>query len=176
MNDIDVEWTDEDKEDVFFGGIIQAPANSLEEADNLMHKIIQAQKRMHEAEDRAKALHAKVDEWLDTYVKDDQIYINELMAMLVPWAKLEIQDRRTKHIELMDGKVGFRRRQGKTIDSDKAQTVSWYMENWPEYIQEITQHKLDVTNAKQLFRTTGEKAPTIEFEEPRDEPYVEEKK
>ncbi|RKX92017.1 MAG: hypothetical protein DRZ90_14310 [Spirochaetes bacterium] len=174
--EIEDQWNENDMEDVFYGGeMIQAPASSLEEADNLTHNIIMAQKRITAAEEYAKKMKAKVDEWLEKTVDDDQVQINTLMAMLVPWARIEILDRRKKSIDLMDGTVGFRRKQGKTVDEDKEATIEWYKKHWPLYVKESTVFKLDVKAAKEFYREKGEKAPTIEFQEPSDVPYVSEK-
>lgn len=179
MNDIKIEdaWTDEDYQDIFYGGeLVEAPPSDLEQANNVMAKIMLTQKRVNAVDLTAKALKAKVDTWAAGQKKEDEGYISQLMALIIPWARLEIQDRKNKHVELIDGVVGFRRAQGKTVDSDKDATIDWYMKNWPEYVQEIKTYKLNAAKAKEFFRESGEKAPTIEFEEPRDVPYVKEHK
>jgi len=179
MNDIKIEdeWKEEDYQDIFYGGeLVEAPPTDLEQANNVMTKIMMTQKRIHAVEATAKALKAKVDKWAEGQVKEDEGYVSQLMGLILPWARLEIQDRKKKHVELMDGIVGFRRVQGKTTDSDKDATIDWYMKNWPEYVQEVTTYKLNTTKAKEFYRETGEKAPTIEFDEPRDVPYVKEYK
>lgn len=177
MNDIavDDQWTDEDYQDIFYGGeLIEAPPTDLEQANNVMAKIMLTQKRVNAVDATAKALKAKVDTWAAGQKKEDEGYISQLMVLIIPWARLEIQDRKKRHVELIDGVVGFRRAQGKTVDSDKDETIDWYMKNWPDYVEETKVYKLKTAMAKELFREKGEKAPTIEFEEPRDVPYVKE--
>ena len=164
-------------EDVFYGGeIVRAPAQNIEEADNLVHNIIMAQKRIFSAEEYAKKMHQKVDEWLEKAKRDDNTLINTLMPQLIPWAKMEIMDRRKRSVDLLEGRVGFRRKQGKTIDEDKDKTIEWYRQNHPHFVREEVKYKLDVKAAKEFYRLKGEKAPTIDFEDPRDIPYVEEYK
>lgn len=170
-----IDIVDPDKEDVFYGGeLVEAPPTDIEQADNVMHKIITAQRRINAAEAYAKKAKDKVDKWLAGQVDEDSAYINGQMAMLVPWARLEILDRKKKSIDLMEGTIGFRTKQGATTDNDKPETLQWYQKNKPEFVREETVFKLDVKAAKEFYREKGEKAPTIEFAEPSDMPFVKE--
>ncbi len=170
----DIEVIDPDMIDAIYGDeITEAPVSDMEAAEVAVHRILAIQERAVAAEEHAKAMKAKVDAWLAEQKRDVEGDINRAMVSLLPWVRLELQDRRKRSVDLVSGTVGFKRVQGKSIDSDKNATIEWYRENWPDYVRAETVYKLDTKNAKEFYRETGECAPTIEFEEPYDKPYVE---
>lgn len=164
-----------DDVDVFYGDqVITAPITEMEQAEVTIHKIVAIQSAVAEAEARAKALKAKVDAWLDEVKHDADGETNLLMSGLLPWARLQLQDRKTRSVKTIAGAVGFKTVQGKTSDSDKDATIKWYMDNWPDFVRAETVYKLDTKAAKAFFFESGEKAPTIDFESPHDKAFVKE--
>lgn len=148
----------------------------IETAGNVVASVVMAEGRMAAAKAEAARLKKKIDDRLAEILEDDERLVNIKMALIRPWAQTELLSMRTKTIKTFSGNIKFATVKGKTIDSNKQETVEWYQENYPEHVRKTVTYALDATKAKEFFRASGEKAPTVEFEEPSDRMYVEEAK
>lgn len=148
----------------------------IETAGNVVAVIVMAEQRMEAAKAEAKRLKEKIDARLAEILEDDERLVNIKAALIKPWAETEILSMRTKTIKTFSGNIKFKTVKGKTINNDNTKTVQWYEENYPEMVRTTITKALDATKAKEFFRASGEKAPTVEFEDSSDRMYIEEAK
>jgi hypothetical protein len=159
--------------DMLYGDMQVDKVDSMEVAENVVHRVLLKQELVNEVEERAKQAIARIKEWEKGAKDSIQKEIHLDMEALRPWANAQLSDRRVRFVDTIAGKISFRKVKGATKGQNLKDTIAWYKENWPEYLYEETVLKLNVEKAKELWREHGEKAPTIDFGEEGDRMYVE---
>ena len=133
--------------------------DSVEKAEWALSKIASAEKRILDREMMADALIYRIKERLGDITKQDRDTVENMKAMLHPWAEVEIAKQgKTKHVKLLGGEVGFRQSPARleVIDTDAA------LSSLPESCIRIKK-EVDKTATKKLIETTGELPDGVEL-------------
>ena len=151
-----------------------APAfviDSLAKADWAVSRILDAEARNARRAELASLLHARVDQWLNKASASDQESIDNLTALVRPFAEVEIaKQRRSRSLVLPSGTIQLRRLLDRLDITDPEAAMAWATDNAPEAI--IVRKELSKSALKTLIFKDGEAVPGIEASLGTDEIYV----
>ena len=115
-----------------------APAfvvDSLDSADWVVARVLEAQARLDNRATLATELHSRIDTWLSKACADDESSIAYFMSVLRPWATSEIAKlHRSRTLNLPSGSLSLRRSPDQLSIDDPDAALAWASTHRPDAV------------------------------------------
>jgi phage host-nuclease inhibitor protein Gam len=129
--------------------------DSLDKAEWALSKIARADGRIQDKQRVAKQLISAITARLEAITEHDRRSVEDLSAMLRPWAELEVAKQgKRKSVELLGGTVGFRQSPARLDVTDPVAAVSALEAAHPECVR--IKKEVDKVATRKLVESTGE--------------------
>ena len=145
--------------------------DSLSKASWCASRILEAQARVDQRTELARAYKTRIDAWLSDANYSDNDSIDNLSALLTPWVDSEVAKQRRSRSVLLPTAIAQLRKLPDRIDIiDRDAALAYCKINHPEAV--VVREDISKTAVRSLIFTEGEAIPGVEAELGHDELYV----
>lgn len=135
--------------------------DSVEKAAWAARKILDAEGRISQYTDQAKAYKAQIDSWFERVVKEEQDSVEYFRSILKPFSEQELSNQKSKTLKLPGLSIQLRKKPDKVEVTDKETAISFCEEMHPDAI--VIKKDVSKTYLKDLLTKKGELVPGCEI-------------
>lgn len=145
--------------------------DSLSKASWCASRILEAQARVDQRSELARAYKTRIDAWLSDANSADNDSIDYLSSLLKPWVESEVaKQRRSRSILLPTATAQLRKLPDRIDIVDRDTALGYLKTNHPSAV--VVREDISKTAVHSLIFTEGEAIPGVEAELGRDELYI----